>query len=226
MPTVFITGTGQGLGKALTETYYGAGWNVIATCKEVTDVQHLKSLFPDANVYLLDVTNHGQIQQLKLALQGQPIDLLIHNAAWIVKEGSYTEIDYSVWEKAMGVNAFAVLKITTSLLDNIFLAKTGKIVCISSEMGSLSQNSDGGRYCYRASKAAANMIIRNLSIELLSENIIAVSLHPGWIKTRLGGQDAPMSALDSSKHIFTFISGLKPEDTGKFFRYTGELIDW
>ncbi|MFB6453974.1 SDR family oxidoreductase [Chitinophaga sp. Hz27] len=226
MSTVFITGAGQGLGHAFIEVYFSAGWHVIATCRDPLQVTALKSTYPGIDVYPLDVTDSNQLTDIAASLKGQPIELLINNAAWVIKESKLADITYQVWERAMHTNAFAWLKVTTALLESLQLATDSKVICISSQMGSITENVTGGKYIYRATKAAANMIAKNLAIELKPIRILVTAIHPGWLQTRLGGPQAPTTTIAGAAQIKQLVEKLTLEDTGKFLDTTGEIIEW
>jgi len=226
MPTVLITGANRGLGRALAETYCAAGWNVIATCRNAADQPALQKACPTADVYQLDLASEKSIDELASLLNDRAIDVLLNNAVWAVKEGGLMDVTYDNWAHSMKVNAFSVLQLARSFLSNLLLSERKAIVHISSSMGSISANDLGGKYSYRSSKAAAHMIIRNLAIDLADQNIIAVSIHPGWLQTRLGGPDAEISPAIGAARIKVLLDRLTPAQSGKFLTATGEELNW
>jgi NAD(P)-dependent dehydrogenase (short-subunit alcohol dehydrogenase family) len=113
-----------------------------------------------------------------------------------------------------------------AFLDNVARSQRRIIATITSEMGSITNNSSGDYYVYRTSKAAANMVMRNLSHDLRKKRITCVALHPGWVRTRMGGSRAPLSPKQSAEGLFKVLAGLTEEDNGVFLNYRGENVPW
>jgi NAD(P)-dependent dehydrogenase (short-subunit alcohol dehydrogenase family) len=120
----------------------------------------------------------------------------------------------------------APLKMAETFSAQIGRGKQKTIVTVTSKMGSIADNSGGGSYLYRSSKAAANMVVKSLAIDLKPFGITAVVLHPGWVKTDMGGPNAMISPEQSVSGMRKVISGLGPADSGKFFAYDGQVIPW
>lgn len=230
MPTVVITGGNRGIGLGFATHYAALGWQVIATCRDPAAAEALRRLssrHPAAvQIREVDVADLAQIESLAGHLGESGVDLLINNAGWGDRRGDLADVTYESWERAMRVNAFATLKMAQVLVDRVARSAGRKIVTLSSQMGSIGENDDGTRYAYRASKAAANMIVKTLAVDLAPRGIIVVSLHPGWVKTSMGGPGALLSVQDSVRAMATVIDGLTTAQSGQFLDHRGRRIPW
>lgn len=232
MATTLITGTNRGIGLEFARQYAQNGWNVIACCRQPEKATQLKELadkFPDlVTIYQLDVGDHNQISHLSTILINTPIDLLINNAGIYPTsdEAGFGQIDYEVWHKAFQINTMAPLKLAEAFFTQINNSQLKTIAIITSKMGSIDDNKGGGSYIYRSSKTAVNMIGRSLSIDLKQYGIITVILHPGWVKTDMGGPDALINPVQSVLGMQQILSNIRLSDSGKFFAYDGKIIPW
>lgn len=230
MYTALITGSSRGIGLELTTQYAKAGWRVFATCRNpqiAKALQRVQRRFPEnVVVEALDVEDHTQIEKLGKRLKKESIDLLINNAGWCPIHMSLAEVKYPTLEQSMRVNAYATLKMAQVFLEHVARSQKKTIATISSRMGSISENKTGKRYAYRVSKAAANMVVKTLAVDLFPRKITVVSLNPGWVKTALGGTEALISKAESVTGLREVIERLTLDDTGRFYSYTGEEIPW
>jgi len=137
--------------------------------------------------------------------------------------GSVTSPD---WLEVLRVNLIAPLLISQSLITNIEKGLEKKMFFLSSKVGSISDNTGGGMYIYRSSKTALNQVVKSLSIDLLSKGISVIALHPGWVRTDMGGPNALISIEESVNGMATVISKKSLDDTGKFFNFDGKEIPW
>jgi len=227
MPTVFITGASRGLGLEFARQYADEGWRVIATCRDGKKSKQLAALSGDIRVYKLDIADHARIQALAKSLRKEPIDLLISNAGIYgprpVKLGG---VDYAAWDEAMHINAMSPLKIAECFQENVAAGKLKKIAAITSKMGSISDNSSGGSYIYRSSKAALNAVMRSLSVDLKPRGISVVILHPGWVRTDMGGPGGLIGTEESVAGMRRVIDDLNLDTSGGLFNYDGAEIPW
>jgi len=138
----------------------------------------------------------------------------------------FGKIDYEAWHKAFQINAMAPLRMAEAFLAQISNSQLKIIAIITSKMGSIDDNKRGGSYIYRSSKAAVNMVGKSLSVDLKLQGITTVILHPGWVKTDMGGPDALISPEQSVLGMQRILSNLKLSDSGKFFAYDGKIIPW
>ena len=232
MRTALITGTNRGIGLEFVRQYAVDGWRVFACCRNpaVADaLNRLAAQYPErVSIHPLDVTNHQQIEQLAQTLSNQAIDLLINNAGVYPPEqgDGFGKTDYAAWTHAFEVNTMAPLKMAEAFIQQISRSQLKTIVTITSKMGSIADNRGGGSYIYRSSKAAVNIVVRSLSIDLNASRIIAVLLHPGWVRTDMGGPNGLISVEQSVTGMCHVISGLKFEDSGKFYAFDGQIVPW
>jgi NAD(P)-dependent dehydrogenase (short-subunit alcohol dehydrogenase family) len=226
--TVLITGANRGLGLEFARQYRAAGWQVIATARQPEAAEDLKALGEGVRIVPLDVTKPESVAALKASLGHQPIDLLINNAGQGVglKGGSLAELKIEEFESVVEVNTLGPVRVTQALLPNLRAGKGKMIVGISSGLGSIAENREGGFYGYRESKAALDMFLRSLAAELKPDGFICVSLIPGWVKTDMGGPNAPLTPEESVTGMRKVLDGLKPENTGQFWSYKGSQVPW
>ena len=232
MNTTLITGANRGIGLEFCRQYAADGWRVLACCRYPEKSDELNKLVSEnpglINVYALDVADHVEIDRLAQALAGESIDLLINNAGIYPEsdKGGFGHTDYAEWIQAFRINTMAPLKMAEAFAAQIARGRLKTIVTITSKMGSIADNSGGGSYLYRSSKAAVNMVVKSLSVDLQPLGIIAVVFHPGWVKTDMGGANAMLSPGQSVSGMRQVISRLVPADSGKFFGYDGKAIPW
>lgn len=206
---ILITGANRGIGKALADKYAMQGHNVIRTARNAEDCE------------ALDVTDPNSVKALATRLKDQPIDLLICNAGVYFDRGQSLDTGYPAdhWAETFGVNVTGVFLTVQALLPNIRAAK-GRIAIISSQMASHT-HAPGGSYIYRASKAAALNVGRNLAAELKPEGIAVGIYHPGWVITDMGGQEADITLDESSDGLIRRFDALSMETTGCFETWDG-----
>jgi len=230
--TVLITGANRGIGLEFTRQYAADGCRVLSCCRqpEKSDaLDKLAGLYPGRiKVHTLDVADHVQIDSLGQVLADESIDLLINNAGIYPDsdKSGFGHTDYAEWLQAFRINTMAPFKLAETLAAQIARSKHKTIVTITSKMGSIADNSGGGSYLYRSSKAAVNMVVKSLSIDLKPLGIIAVVFHPGWVKTDMGGPNALITAEQSVSGMRRVTDRLVPADSGKFFGYDGQEIPW
>jgi NAD(P)-dependent dehydrogenase (short-subunit alcohol dehydrogenase family) len=233
MKTALITGASRGIGLEFCRQYGADGWRVFACARDPEksdELNMLASRHPaQIIIHRLDVGDHAQIGQLAQVLANEPIDLLLNNAGIYTGShagGTFDDKDYEDWTHAFRINTMATLKMAQTFEPQITRSRQKTIVTISSKMGSIADNSGGGSYMYRSSKAAVNMVVKTLAIDLKPAGIIAVVLHPGWVKTDMGGPNALISATRSVSDMRDVISGLTLSDSGKFIAYDGQAVPW
>lgn len=226
---ILITGTNRGLGVEFVRQYAEEGHRVFACARHHSDaLKELAEKYPTISIHTLDVTDTGQIEALSRTLQDEPIDLLINNAGVAVdrNEPSLSRVDYEAWKTTMEVNLHAPLKMVNAFLPALRRGEKRLIVTLSSIMGSIAKNTTGGYYLYRSSKAAVNAAMKSLSVDLKREKMTVVVLHPGWVKTDMGGEGADIEPKESIAGMRAVIAKLTLEDSGRFLDYKGETIPW
>jgi NAD(P)-dependent dehydrogenase (short-subunit alcohol dehydrogenase family) len=223
--TVLITGANRGIGLELARQYSEAGWQVIGTARQPDRAMELANL-NNARVVQLDVTDQDSVMRLVNELSGQSIDLLINNAGILPMMRSVANIDIDQFEYIVAVNSIGPVRVTQALLPNLRASQQKKIINITSNLGSITDNTNGGFYGYRESKAALNMFTRSLAAELRPEGFICIVIHPGWVQTDMGGANAPVPVQESATGIRSVLDSLAPEDSGKYWTFEGEQIPW
>ena len=220
MATVLITGANRGIGLEFARQYSADGWDVIATARETS--AELAAL--GIRVEPLDLRDLDAVAALSAGIDG-PLDLLIANAGtYGPKEATRAE-EAEAWLDTLRVNTVAPYLLARSV-EPLVKASSGKLIAITSKMGSIDDNGSGGYLAYRSSKTALNMAWRNLALDVRRSGIVAAMLHPGWVQTRMGGSSAPLQPDASVGGMRRVIDGLGPGENGGFFAYDGSRIPW
>ena len=220
MPTILITGAGRGLGLELARQYAQEGWRVIGTVRE----GDLKKI--GAESLRVDVTDFAQVKTLAVRLKGEALDVLFCNAGIIGKRGmALGSFDYAEWENVLRVNLLGAAAVVEALVDNVAASERKTIALMSSRLGSIAETS-GMTLPYSTSKAALNLLAKALAETLRPRGIIVAALSPGWVRTDMGGQGAPLTPEVSVRGLRKVLGGLRPEDSGKFYSHDGSPIPW
>ncbi|MFZ9871386.1 MAG: SDR family oxidoreductase [Steroidobacteraceae bacterium] len=241
VPTLLITGASRGLGLELVRQYLADGWVVHAGMRDPAaasgDVKALKKAY-DHTLHLqrVDVEDHNSIETLAATISNLAIDVLI-NSAGTMGHGSFAEqglqfgkfgsSDYQDWERVFRINVFGPMKMAEAFVEHVARSQQKKIVTLTSILGSIEKNRIGGLYAYRASKAAVNAIMRSMAIDLAkSHGIKATALHPGWVRTDMGGPNADIDAPTSARGMKDLIARLDETMAGRYWMYDGSELPW
>ncbi|MGD8109549.1 SDR family oxidoreductase [Vibrio sp. TRT 17S01] len=228
MSTVFITGANRGIGFSLAKIYLAKGWQVHATYRSNTHANELLSLidqYPKLHCHQLDITNYKEVT--KLSSQLPQIDLLINNAGYYGPKGyGFGHTDVDEWRKVFEINTIAPLKLVESFCENMRNSQIKKIACLSSKVGSMTENTSGGGYIYRSSKAALNSVVKSLSNDLTPQGFTVLALHPGWVQTEMGGPNALIDTETSASGLIKVIDNATIQHSGEFLNYEGQMIPW
>jgi NAD(P)-dependent dehydrogenase (short-subunit alcohol dehydrogenase family) len=214
--TVLVTGASRGLGRALADLYAAAGFRVIACTRQGAGEP-------------LDVSDAASIAALGERLHGQPIDVVINNAAIRGDTGGLETLETGDFLDVMRINALAPLLVARALRPNLVAGTRKVLVNISSRAGSLAEGTlddDDGDYAYRCSKAAMNMATVKLAQDFRRDGISVISLHPGWVRTDMGGEEAAIDVAEGAAGLKTLIDATTLADTGSFRAYDGRTIEW
>lgn len=222
MPRVLITGAGRGIGLELARQYEADGWDVIATVRDPAKAAELAAL--DVRVEALDMRDFAGLAAFPERLGPDPLDLFVANAGISRARSVRSVEDAEAWQEVHAVNSVAPTLLAESLLPRVEAAG-GRMAAISSRMGSI-DDSSGGSVGYRASKAALNAAWHALALGWRARPVTLILLHPGWVKTDMGGSQAPLSAVESVAGMRRVIAGLAHGDSGAFLDYRGETIPW
>lgn len=174
----------------------------------------------------LDVRDGDAVDRLGGLLSGETVDVLVNNAGVMGgSRQSVADMDYGGWRDAFEVNTIAPFRVTIALRAHLQRLARPRVVTISSQMGSLARVTSGS-YAYRSSKAAVNKVMQGLSLDLAGDGIIVCCVHPGWVRTDMGGAAAELSVAQSAGGLFTLIDRLTPADSGRFFTWDGSEHPW
>jgi NAD(P)-dependent dehydrogenase (short-subunit alcohol dehydrogenase family) len=228
---VLITGTSRGLGLEFVRQYVQAGWRVYATCRSPERALELSRLAAQnrdtLSLHPLDVSESRHIRALRQMLAGEPLDMLINNAGVLgPKEQGFGHTDADAWVYTLRVNTIAPLKMIEALADNLAAGGHRVAATVSSRMASISENDSGGYYIYRSSKAAVNAVVKSAAVDLAERGISVVALHPGWVRTAMGGPEAELDAAESVRRLRKILERVGAQDSGSFFDVDGQLIPW
>lgn len=218
--TVVITGANRGIGLSFAALYQARGWQVYALCRKTSD--QLSALGVNV-VEGIDVSDDGVEEKLRDALANININLLINNSG-ILRNESFGELDFSSIRQQLETNALGPLRVTQALQSNI--VKGGKIALITSRMGSITDNTSGGRYGYRMSKAALNIASVSLAHDLTVDEIAIAILHPGLVATEMIGGHGDITPDQAAERLAARIDSLNMENSGTFWHSNGEVLPW
>ncbi|MFQ6017368.1 MAG: SDR family oxidoreductase [Kiloniellaceae bacterium] len=230
VPSVLITGANRGIGLEFACSFADDGWTVHACCRQPDKAQDLKQLRDGSvgNVALhrLDVTDGLKVASLARELAEEPIDVLVNNAGIYGPRTGFGETDYDQWVPVLAVNTLAPMRLAERFVEHVARSERKLIVNISSRMGSIAENTGGGAYIYRSSKAALNMVAKGLAVDLAPRGITVVVFHPGWVKTDMGGPRAAIAPAESVAGMRAVIDRITPADSGRFFNFDGREVPW
>jgi len=232
MKRILITGANRGIGLELARQYALRGDQVFAGCrspKQAAGLEKISVKYPGKVTLIpLEVTDEESIVQcaVRVAEEVEGLDILINNAAINLGDESLSEVVADGLLKTLHANAVGPVLVAQKF---IHLLKNGidpKIVNISSESGSISNMRHFRGYAYYGSKAAENMYTRSLACDPETAGITVIAVHPGWVRTDMGGPEAHLSAADSAAGILKVVDGLTPEDNSKFYTWEGAEYPW
>lgn len=228
--TILITGSNRGIGLEMARQFADDGWRVLACCRDLSNATELRSLrkqYPNLRLFQLDVTDYEHMAALARALDGEPIDILLNNAGYYGPKGvGFGHVDLDEWRRVLEANTIAPYMMAQTFADNVAASERRVIAVMSSKVGSIADNSSGGGYIYRSSKTAVNQVVKSLSVDLRECGISVVALHPGWVKTDMGGPNALISAGESVAGLKQVLLGTDMERSGHFYNYDGSEIPW
>ena len=230
MAKILITGANRGIGLEFASQYLDRGDSVIATCRDPEKsaaLQALQATNPNLQIRQLDVSSDESLHRFAAELGDEAIDVFINNAGvYGPRSAGFGQVSEQDWLPVLRVNTIAPLILTQLLVDNFRRGQAGKLVYVTSKMGSIEDNQSGGSYIYRSSKTALNQVVRSLAADLADDGLTAVVIHPGWVQTDMGGPNALIDTQTSVGGMVSVIDGLGSKDTGKFYNYDGSVIPW
>ncbi len=229
--TYFITGCNRGLGLEFVQQLLARGQRVIATCRDIATATDLTALTLKHSGQLslveMDVSDEASMREAVALLNDEAIDVFINNAGvYGPRDANFGNVDGPAMAEVLYTNAVAPVLLTQLLIDNVRKGSGKKLVYVSSKMGSIADNGRGGSYIYRSSKTALNSVVKSLALDFAPEGIAAATLHPGWVRTDMGGPNGLIDAPESVSGMLNVIDGLSVANTGQFFNYDGATIAW
>jgi NAD(P)-dependent dehydrogenase (short-subunit alcohol dehydrogenase family) len=219
MATIVITGANRGIGLELARQLAQRGDTVIAACRKAG--RELQSLGVEV-IEDVEVTSDDAVTGLASALRGRHVDSLINNAG-VLERDSLDALDFAAIERQFRVNAMAPLRVTAALRQN--LTQGGKVFVITSRMGSIDDNTSGGYYGYRMSKAAVNMAAKSLSIDLKDRGVAVFVLHPGMVSTDMTNRQG-IDVAQAAKGLIERMDALDIGQSGSFWHQEGYALPW
>ena len=254
-PTVLITGSSRGIGLEFARQYAAAGWRVIATCRDparADELQALAARHANLSVERLDIGSGEQVAALAAKYRGQPVDVLLNNAAHLGPRAQqqFGQLDWDLFEESFDTNAVGPMRVTQAFVDNVAASGRKRIVTLSSAAGSIAALTRGpvAFHQYRASKAALNMLMHGVALDVADRGIVVGIVNPGLVDTRnimalKPGDPVPdefvpvmplirsgalklITPAESVAAMIRLIDGLTPEQSGQFLNYDGQPMPW
>ena len=232
MPTVLVTGAARGLGAEFVSQYRSAGWKVLACARNSSRIEEDEQV----TRLELDACSEDSMEELAKQLSNVAIDVLINCAGTMGNQtfgeagldaGAFGDSRWAEWRSIFKLNVYAPMRLTELLVENVAASKQKKVVTLTSILGSIGKNTIGGLYAYRASKSAVNAIMRSMSVDLHKRHgILAVALHPGWVKTDMGGGQADIDASTSVAGMRQVIDRLELAQLDRVWMYDGSSLPW
>lgn len=226
--TIFITGANRGIGLEYVKQYAEQGHQVYATVREpdkATALLALAAKYPQIRVIALDISDIEAIRTLASQLSGVSIDILISNAG-CYPESRFGRTDAQAWLQAFQINTLTTYYLAEAFLHHMQQSAQATLIAMTSKMGSIDDNTSGGEYIYRSTKTALNMVIKSLAMDLRPFNITVAALHPGWVRTDMGGPNGLIDTETSVRGLRSVIASLSPAQSGQFIAYDGKPIPW
>jgi len=232
MKSVLITGANRGIGLQLTRNYVAAGWKVFATSRNPessADLQQLANASENSQVQILklEVTQETDYPALSASLRKQveTLDTVIANAGiYGPRDVDLESLEPAIWQNILTVNTIGPLLLAKHVRP--LLQASSRFAIITSKMGSIADNTSGGSYYYRSSKAAVNAAGKSLAQDWKKAGIWVGLFHPGWVKTDMGGPNGLLTVEESASQLFTHINSLNESQSGAFQNYDGSPIAW
>ncbi len=219
-----VTGANRGIGLGLVRALTARGEDVVGTARRPEAAAELRA--SGARVVPLDVTDPASVADLVRALGDEPLDVLVGNAGVGVGRSAPGSLDFDEIRRQFEVNAIGTLRVTEALLPTLRRGTRRLVAHMSSKMGSIADNTSGDAYAYRASKAALNALTKSLAIDLAPEGFTCLVLHPGWVRTDMGGAGAPLSVEESVAGLLAVLDRAGPEQSGRFLDFSGAEVPW
>lgn len=224
MGSWLVTGANRGIGLEFARKVSGRGERVVGTARRPERADELRET--GARVEALDVGDDASVAALARSLDGEVLDVLVLNAAVGEAGPGVAHLVPADVERTLNVNSVGAVRVMRALLPNLRAGKRRTIVALSSGLASIERNAEGGWIAYRMAKAALNMFLRSAASELSRDGFTCVLIDPGWVRTAMGGKDAPITTDASVEAMLRVIDGLRPSDSGRFLDRRGRDVPW
>lgn len=218
---ILVIGASRGIGLEFVRQYLADGCQVTATARDTDGLEKLGRL--GASALRADIADAASCMALQAQLQGAQFDIAIVCAGLGSKLPTLSAPDNEVFDSVMHTNVLGVMRVMPILAAT--LVQGGRLAVLSSGLASMAARTQAGNWLYRASKAALNSVLKDVALQL-DRRVICVSLHPGWVRTDMGGANAALDVSESAAGMRRVIAGLGMADSGSFRSYTGEVIPW
>ncbi len=226
MASILITGANRGLGLEFARQYAAEGDRVFATCRDPAGAAELAAIAGDVTVHALDVTDLPRISALAKSLDGEAVDILVNNAGVLTSGQRTGGIDYAAWEYEFKVNTIGPIAVAQAFLPHLERGTGRRMAFVSSILACIGANTDGAYTLYRSTKAGLNAAVKSLAVDTAAKGIIVLLLHPGWVRTDMGGPGAAIDPATSVGGLRRQIAAAGPEDSGRFITYEGVELPW
>tara|TARA_A100001037_G_C15021891_1_gene576730 strand:- start:107 stop:796 length:690 start_codon:yes stop_codon:yes gene_type:complete len=229
MSTVLIAGASRGIGLELANQYAAAGDDVVACARDKNAADLLEEAASNSSnitIVEMDIGNPTSIEAAADVIGNRPIDTLIISAG-AVGGGRQTldDLDIEEWHNTLNINTIGPALVANAFKDNLVASGNGNLMIMSSQLAA-STWPMGGMYIYSTTKAAVSKVVQCLALDWAAEPVTVTVVHPGWVQTDMGGPQAEITAEESASGIRAVISGLTKEDSGKFYKWNGEIHPW
>lgn len=218
--TVLIVGSNRGIGLEMTRQFKARGETVIAACRTTSDA--LDALGVEV-IEGVDVASDASMNDLKASLDGRSIDCVMV-VAGVLKMNAFGDLDFEQMKTLFDINSIGPLRVAQAVNGN--LSSAAKIGLITSRMGSIADNTSGGGYAYRMSKAALNAGGKSLALDLADSGVSVAILHPGWVKTDMTNNNGLIDVRESAEGLIARMDELTPETSGTFWHVNGDVLPW
>ena len=226
MSRVLITGASRGIGAEMARQYAAAGDDVIACVRDPDAAPGIEDVRDSVTVVQMDTGSPDSITAAAAAIGDGAIDVLINNAGAVGgTRQSVDDLDLEEWHRSLDVNTIGPLLIARAFKSNLAASGDGKLMNVTSQLAA-STWPMGGMYIYSSTKAGLSKIAQALAIDWKDEPITVALMHPGWVKTDMGGPHAAITPEESASGIRAVIAGLTKADSGKFYKWDGEIHAW
>lgn len=224
-----VTGANRGIGLELVRQLAARGDHVEALARDPAKggLAELAHAHPGlVRTHVCDVTSDASVEAARLSIGEAAVDVVVNNAGVMGKMQAFEDLDLADVARTIDTNAMGPIRVTRALMENLLRGAAKKVICVTSGMGSISDNTRGGAYGYRMSKAALNMAMKSLSVDFSSRGLSVAVINPGWVRTDMGGSGAMIDAPTSVSMMLARIDAMTPSDNGAFLDYKGGTLPY